>query len=79
MFFRPPSRTPSNKNYNLNFYNLTMTYSLDADILFGYGGVDDLSSGKRISPARNIEWKKPNENFTGSSQHETKAAVNVFT
>jgi hypothetical protein len=52
---------------NSNFYNLTMTYSLDADILFGYGGIADISTGNKIAPARNIAWKQPDENFKGFS------------
>lgn len=42
-----------------------MTYSPNSDLLFGYGGVNDISTEKRISPARNIEWRQPEENFKG--------------
>ena len=55
-----------------------MTYHLNSDILFGYGGIDDISSGKRISPARNIKWKAPTENFTGLNLIFSKSISNSF-
>jgi hypothetical protein len=44
-----------------------MTYSLDADIQFGYGGIADIVTGEKIAPARNITWKQPDKNFEGFS------------
>lgn len=68
MIFRPPHRSPKNQSskFNSDFYNLTMTYKIDSDIFFGYGQTFERSSGKRISPARNIQWRKPNDDFKGS-------------
>ena len=63
--FRPPAKTTMVRMFNSHFYNLTMTYSLKSDILFGYGGIEDLSSGDRISPARNIAWRTPEKKFAG--------------
>jgi hypothetical protein len=65
--FRPPLRTMMLHKFNGKFYNLTMTYSLDADIQFGYGGIADISTGDKIAPARNITWKQPEEDFEGFS------------
>lgn len=63
--FRPPDRTAVNSTMIANYFNLTMSYSLDADITMGYGGMLELSTRKRVSPSRNVDWKKPDENFMG--------------
>lgn len=58
-----------NLNKISNIYNLTMTYHLNSDILFAYGGIIELATGKKISPAKNIKWKKPSQNFKGLNKY----------
>lgn len=48
-----------------DFYNWTMTYRLDSDILWTYGSILDLETKKVIAPATNIKWKEPDAAFFG--------------
>lgn len=48
-----------------------MTFRLDSDILFAYGGITEVSTGKKIAPARNRTWKQPDENFSGEKSFKT--------
>ena len=51
--------------YEKYFFNLSLTYRVDADIVFPYAVMIDIASGKKISPGINIKWKTPNANFSG--------------
>jgi alpha-1,3-fucosyltransferase len=48
-----------------DFFNLTMTYRLDSDIVFAYGKTIDIESGVKVAPGTDIKWRHPIENFTG--------------
>jgi hypothetical protein len=48
-----------------------MSYRLDADILIPSGEVKDKETDHVISPALNIKWKKPDENFYGINEKKT--------
>jgi hypothetical protein len=47
------------------FYNLSMTYQLDADIFFGYGIVIDKTNNETVAPKADVVWRQPDENFRG--------------
>ncbi|XP_058063621.1 alpha-(1,3)-fucosyltransferase C [Anopheles bellator] len=40
-----------------NFFNWTMTYRLDSDVLFNYQNIIDLESGEVVSPALQPIWR----------------------
>lgn len=57
-----------------------MTYRLDSDILWLYGKIIDLETGKILDPSLNVDWKNPNENFVDDeilkfSMNKTKTAA----
>lgn len=62
---RAPIRLPF-QNFELfhDFFNMTMTYRLDADVLFRYGFVKEYYTKKFIAPALSPGWKIPPENYT---------------
>lgn len=64
IFFRSPSNFPLDFDDFPDIFNLTMTFRLDSDILYGYGQVVDVESRNKIAPALDIKWREPEENFT---------------
>lgn len=50
-----------------SFYNLTMTYRLDSDILFPYGYIKEKSSNNIIAPNLKPNWMAPNKNYSNES------------
>lgn len=63
------SRAPPELKHNLqldaNYFNLTMTYRLDSDILWSYGKIVDKRTNKVLAPDHNVEWRNP-ENVEGN-------------
>lgn len=64
-FFRPPGEVKRNLDSDNEFYNLTMNYRLDSDIQWFIGVTTDLETGKRVAPAVNVQWREPDEDFSG--------------
>ncbi|CRL02340.1 CLUMA_CG015321, isoform A [Clunio marinus] len=58
-----PGEIKHSLNKDHDFYNLTMTYRLDSDVVFAYGSTIDLSTNSKIAPAEHVNWRKPNEDF----------------
>lgn len=56
---------PPNIKHNLildhNFYNLTMTYRFDSDILWHYGKIVDAETGNVLAPSLDVVWREPDE------------------
>ena len=44
--------------YN-NFFNMTLTYRLDSDVLWSYGMVLDIETNAVIAPSKTARWRKP--------------------
>lgn len=42
--------------YRKNYFNLTMTYRFDSDILWTYGIIEDIKSGEFVAPSKNADW-----------------------
>lgn len=65
-YFRAPGEIKHNLEADHDFYNLTMTYRLDSDIKWAYGGIIDKSTGATIAPAMHPPWRQPDNDFYGS-------------
>lgn len=57
--FRCPGEIKHNLELDHDYYNITMTYRLDSDIIWTYATVQDLETGAVIAPLRNVHWKTP--------------------
>jgi hypothetical protein len=42
-----------------------MTYRLDSDVLWSYGEIIDIKTGKMVAPSTSVQWREP-ENFQGN-------------
>ncbi|TDG40097.1 hypothetical protein AWZ03_013481 [Drosophila navojoa] len=55
----PPGETKHQLSDERHFYNLTMTYRLDSDIVWPYAHVVDTLTGARVAPATFAHWRAP--------------------
>jgi alpha-1,3-fucosyltransferase len=54
-----------NPDIDNNFYNLTMTYRLDSDVIWTYGEVRNLENNKYVAPKLNPKWKEADLKHSG--------------
>ncbi|XP_055912682.1 alpha-(1,3)-fucosyltransferase C [Eupeodes corollae] len=54
----PPGETKHILGNEQRFYNLTMTYRLDSDIVWPYMFFEDIETGLIVAPAANPIWRK---------------------
>ncbi|XP_068158833.1 alpha-(1,3)-fucosyltransferase C [Drosophila tropicalis] len=54
-----PGETKHQLSNEQNFYNLTMTYRLDSDIVWPYGYLIDKETQAIVAPNRQPNWRKP--------------------
>ena len=65
-FFRAPIRLPFQNFENFHdFFNMTLNYRTDSDILWRYGYVKEYKTRKYIAPAPAPTWVSPTKNFKG--------------
>ncbi|KAH8289140.1 hypothetical protein KR054_000879 [Drosophila jambulina] len=55
----PPGETKHRLDDEQGFYNLTMTYRLDSDVVWPYGQILDIETGAVVAPSPNPSWRKP--------------------
>ncbi|KAH8245405.1 hypothetical protein KR032_009882 [Drosophila birchii] len=55
----PPGETKHRLDDEQGFYNLTMTYRLDSDVVWSYGQIVDIETGAVVAPSPNPSWRKP--------------------
>ncbi|XP_064555573.1 alpha-(1,3)-fucosyltransferase C [Drosophila montana] len=55
----PPGETKHQLSDELNFYNLTMTYRLDSDIVWPYAQLLDMETGAPVAPSLQPHWREP--------------------
>ncbi|CAO1397377.1 unnamed protein product [Diamesa serratosioi] len=58
-----PGEIKHNLKLDHDFYNLTMTYRLDSDILWNYKSVVEFKTGKIVAPSKTVIWKEPDDKF----------------
>lgn len=58
-----------------DFFNLTMTYRLDSDVVWSYADVRELTSGEVVAPKRDTVWITKIPKSTGES---TNYIINVL-
>ncbi|XP_055389812.1 alpha-(1,3)-fucosyltransferase C [Condylostylus longicornis] len=61
-----PAETKHNLKTDYDFFNLTMSYRLDSDILWPYNGIKDIQSNIVIAPNYMPSWREP-DNINNSS------------
>ncbi|XP_070490937.1 alpha-(1,3)-fucosyltransferase C-like [Chironomus tepperi] len=54
-----PILTKRNLTLYNNFFNMTLTYRLDSDVLWSYGMVFDIETGAVVAPSKGAKWRKP--------------------
>uniref|UniRef100_A0A182J6F2 Fucosyltransferase n=1 Tax=Anopheles atroparvus TaxID=41427 RepID=A0A182J6F2_ANOAO len=62
-----PAHTKHLLALDMNYFNWTMTYRLDSDILFNYQNIVDLESGEVISPALRPSWRNGFRDYVNAS------------
>ncbi|CAG9810443.1 unnamed protein product [Chironomus riparius] len=55
----PPFFSRHNLNYDRNFFNMTLTFRLDSDILWNYGLFFDIETGSVVAPSKYAKWREP--------------------
>uniref|UniRef100_A0A182SWT6 Fucosyltransferase n=1 Tax=Anopheles maculatus TaxID=74869 RepID=A0A182SWT6_9DIPT len=66
-----PAHTKHMLGLDGNYFNWTMTYRLDSDVLFNYLNVVDLESAEVISPAMHPSWRNGFQEFSNATLVET--------
>lgn len=51
-----PANRPIPYEYCENYFNLTMTYRLDSDVLWSYAIIEEIKSGKIVAPMEDVDW-----------------------
>ncbi|XP_017009342.2 alpha-(1,3)-fucosyltransferase C [Drosophila takahashii] len=62
----PPGETKHRLDDERGFYNLTMTYRLDSDVVWPYGQLLDIETGAVVAPSERPHWRKPPASFNDS-------------
>ncbi|XP_011688878.1 PREDICTED: alpha-(1,3)-fucosyltransferase C-like isoform X2 [Wasmannia auropunctata] len=71
-----PANRKVNEKYRQNYFNLTMTYRLDSDILWTYDIIEDVKSGKFVAPSKNADWSaSQNDTSAGDAVDEVPSAI----
>uniref|UniRef100_A0A182QLS1 Fucosyltransferase n=1 Tax=Anopheles farauti TaxID=69004 RepID=A0A182QLS1_9DIPT len=65
-----PAHTKHKLSLDNNYFNWTMTYRLDSDVLFNYLNIVDLESGEVIAPAVRPSWRNGYYEFANDSLTE---------
>lgn len=64
-----PSEFQHDLKKEKKFYNLTMSYRFDSDILWHYGNVEDKETGQIIAPNYNPLWRGVDEEVNLGESH----------
>uniref|UniRef100_A0A182W662 Fucosyltransferase n=1 Tax=Anopheles minimus TaxID=112268 RepID=A0A182W662_9DIPT len=68
-----PAHTKHMLRLDGDYFNWTMTYRLDSDVLFNYMNVVDLESGQVISPALSPAWRNGHQEYSNTTLAEAVA------
>lgn len=71
-----PVNRPIHENFFETYFNITMTYRLDSDIVWPYGFVRHLESDKIVAPSTDIVWDVPDEENNDKRLMNTIAGKN---
>ncbi|KAI8124089.1 alpha-(1,3)-fucosyltransferase C-like [Lucilia cuprina] len=66
----PPGETKHILSDENNFYNLTMTYRMDSDILWTYNFFIDKETGLRMTPSEYPQWRAVPDNYNDTTVWE---------
>ncbi|CAK9805937.1 Alpha-(1,3)-fucosyltransferase C [Anthophora quadrimaculata] len=67
-----PSNWPLTSQLHQNFYNITMTYRLDSDIVWTYGTIKDARTEEIVAPSRNVNWNAYNQLVSGPNSSSSE-------
>ncbi|XP_017119451.1 alpha-(1,3)-fucosyltransferase C [Drosophila elegans] len=63
----PPGETKHRLDDESGFYNLTMTYRLDSDVVWPYGQLLDIETDALVAPSVRPHWRRPPAAFNDSA------------
>ncbi|XP_053987777.1 alpha-(1,3)-fucosyltransferase C-like [Hylaeus volcanicus] len=64
-----PANRPLASPFFEDYFNTTMTYRLDSDVVWTYGTVKDATTDQIVAPLRNTSWEKF-YNFSGDQEED---------
>lgn len=75
-----PMSRPLTSEFFENYFNATMTYRLDSDVLWPYGIVRDLRNNEIVAPRADVFWDVPdNDDYDyGDDDDEDKPSPSTF-
>jgi alpha-1,3-fucosyltransferase len=62
-----PVHTKHDLKGDHEFFNLTMTYHLDSDVVWPYAVVEDKITGQVVAPSDSPQWRSVVEDFFGEN------------
>lgn len=71
---RKPANRPLSDHFYEDFFNATMTYRLDSDIVWTYGIVKDVHNGQTVAPDRDARWEAFYNRAAGNQSHGSEDA-----
>lgn len=69
-----PANRPLSDHFYEDFFNATMTYRLDSDIVWTYGIVKDVHNGQTVAPDRDARWEAFYNRAAGNQSHGSEDA-----
>ncbi|XP_018353589.1 PREDICTED: alpha-(1,3)-fucosyltransferase C-like isoform X2 [Trachymyrmex septentrionalis] len=72
-----PANRKVHQKYRRNFFNFTMTYRLDSDILWTYMIVEDVKNGEFVAPSKDVDWSVF-QNHTRNAEEVSSAILNTI-
>ncbi|XP_018368722.1 PREDICTED: alpha-(1,3)-fucosyltransferase C [Trachymyrmex cornetzi] len=72
-----PANRKVHQKYQRNFFNLTMTYRLDSDILWTYMIVEDVKNGEFVAPSKDVDWSAF-QNHTRDAEEVSSAILDTI-
>ncbi|XP_018055295.1 PREDICTED: alpha-(1,3)-fucosyltransferase C-like [Atta colombica] len=70
-----PANRKVHPKYQRNFFNLTMTYRLDSDILWTYIIVEDIKNGEFVAPLKDVDWSAFQNHTNARDAKEVSSAI----
>ncbi|XP_018316778.1 alpha-(1,3)-fucosyltransferase C isoform X1 [Mycetomoellerius zeteki] len=70
-----PANRKVHQKYQRSFFNLTMTYRLDSDILWTYIIIEDVKSGEFVAPSKDVDWSAFQNHTNAGDAEEVPSAI----
>ncbi|KAG5320829.1 FUCTC fucosyltransferase, partial [Pseudoatta argentina] len=70
-----PANRKVHEKYRKNFFNLTMTYRFDSDVLWTYMIVEDVKNGEFVAPSKDVNWSAFQNHTNAGDAEEVSSAI----